>query len=374
MVPAAEPRGNPYGYSTNPDLPLNPITCRIKTMSKFKHFCLFERRRIEKLLKQNKSRRAIASVLDRSVSTVVDEIKRNTVNGRYQAEKADHKAYVKRKYSKLQCLKVAMDKDLWQFVEDNIKADQSPEGIAGRLKHHRKDLQYASSKAIYKFVESPHGRLIEKYLYSQAVKKKGGPKRGKAVTIDGRTMIDARPKKVETRSEFGHFEADFIESGKDGHGSLLVIVERKTRYPFLRYLEDRTTEAVNRLIQETLIGLPIESLTIDNDISFQKHAELSALIEAEIYFCHPQSPHEKGTVENRNKAIRRYVKKRTDLSQVAPETFAMVEDRLRDKYLKCLSYETPREVFERELKKTAKRGMIKMRRLLVKSDRIERCE
>ncbi|MCX6714135.1 MAG: helix-turn-helix domain-containing protein, partial [Candidatus Vogelbacteria bacterium] len=76
-------------------------------MSKFKHFCFFERQRIEKLLKQNKSRRGIAMMLDRGVSSVVDEIKRNTVNGQYRALKADHKAYVKRKYSKVQCLKVA---------------------------------------------------------------------------------------------------------------------------------------------------------------------------------------------------------------------------------------------------------------------------
>ena len=40
-------------------------------------------------------------------------------------------------------------------------------------------------------------------------------------------MIDQRPKKAEKRLEFGHFEGDFIESGKDGLGSLLVLIERK---------------------------------------------------------------------------------------------------------------------------------------------------
>jgi IS30 family transposase len=164
-------------------------------------------------------------------------------------------------------------------------------------------------------------------------------------------MIDERPKKVDKRLEFGHFEGDFIESGKDGKGSLLVLVERKTRYSFLRYLEDRTTEAVNRLVQKTLAGIPIQSLTIDNDISFQKHRELSALIESEIFFCHPQSPHEKGTVENRNKAVRRYVPKKTDLSKVSKEAFLFVEEKLRNKYMKCLNFNTPKEEFEAEMKK-----------------------
>jgi IS30 family transposase len=323
-----------------------------------------------------KSRRWIAAKLGRSVGSVSDEIKRNSVKGKYSADKADHKAYVKRRRSKIQCMKVAVDPELQKFVKQELAEDQSPEGISGRIREVRKDIQYASTKAIYKFIWSPNGRQVEKFLYSKAVHKKGGPKRGKSVSIDGRTMIDERPKKVETRLEFGHYEGDFIESGKDGKGSLLVIVERKTRYPFLRYLEDRTTENVNKVVGEILGNSPIESLTVDNDISFQKHGELSKLIEAEIFFCHPQSPHEKGTIENRNKAVRRYIKKRTDLSSVSKETFAFVEEKLRNKYMKCLSYKTPKEAFEKELKKiemkkTAGSGIINSDIKLTEGVRIE---
>lgn len=340
------------------------------------HFDFCERRKIETFLKQEKSLRWIAGALGRSVSSVSEEIKRNKVKERYTAEKADHKAYVKRKYSKMQCMKVAVDVQLRKFVTENLMNDQSPEGISGRIKEVEKDVQYASTKAIYKFVRSPYGRKIERYLYSKAVKKKGGPKRGKHVGIDGRTFIDQRPKKVEKRLEFGHFEGDFIESGKDGKGSLLVIVERKTRYPFLKYVEDRSTKSVNKTVRALLSGIPIESLTIDNDISFQKHEELSRLIEAEIFFCHPHAPHEKGTVENRNKVIRRYVKKRTDLSKLSEETFSVVEEKLRNKYMKCLGFKTPKEVFESEvekieMKKAARSGMMKRSILLTESVRIE---
>lgn len=297
-------------------------------MENFKHFCFFERKIIERFLRKKKSLRFIARKLGRSVSAVSDEIKINSTKGKYNAEKAEVKARVRRQNSKLQCMKVAMDKDLKNFVIKNILDDQSPEGISGRLKEVEKKIQYASTKAIYKFVWSPHGRKIEKHLYSRSVHKKGGHKRDTPVSIDGRTVIDQRPKKVDSRKEFGHYEGDFIESGKDGTGSLLVLVERKTRYPFLKYLEDRSTESVNRAVREMLGSSPIESLTIDNDISFQKHKELSKLIEAEIYFCHPQSPHEKGTIENRNKAIRRYVKKRCDLSKLPKEIFSFVEEKL----------------------------------------------
>ena len=337
-------------------------------MNEFKHLSLYERQRIEKYLRAGKSLRFIASKLGRSVSSISNEIKFNSTRGVYNAKKAHHKAYVKRWRSKFQCMKVSMDVDLKKFVINSMtNEDQSPAGISGRLKNVEKGIQYASTKAIYNFVRSPGGRQIERHLYSKAVHKKGGPKRDTPITIDGRTMIDERPKKVESRLEFGHYEGDFIESGKDGKGSLLVIVERKTRYPFLLYLEDRTTASVNQSVMNILDGLPIKSLTIDNDISFQKHKELSEFIDATIFFCHPQSPHEKGTIENRNKAIRRYIKKRSDLSTYSQEQYAEVERKLRDRFMECLNYRTPREAFTKELQKQNKplvRGMM-MEKLLI---------
>lgn len=255
-------------------------------------------------------------------------------------------------------MKVVADPQLREFVESGMENDQTPAGMSGRLKYVEYGLQYASAKAIYKYAYSPYGRHIEKHLYSKAVKKKGGPKRGISVSIDGRTMIDQRPKIVSNRLQFGHFEGDFIESGKDGKGSLLVIVERKTRYPFLLYLENRDTASVNAAIDGLLADIPVRSLTIDNDISFQKHEELSELIDAAIFFCHPQSPHEKGTIENRNKAIRRYVKKRTDLSKYPTSHFAMVECKLRNRFMECLGYHTPREVWDREIKKQKNRAYV----------------
>ena len=301
------------------------------------------------------------------MSSVVDEINNNSVNGVYDAKKADFKAYQKRWRSKVQCMKVNQDPVLKKFVIYSMEIDdQSPEGISGRLENVETGIQYASTKAIYNFVRSPNGRQIERHLYSKAVHKKSGRKRDTPVTIDGRTMIDKRPKKVDSRLEFGHYEGDFIESGKDGEGSLLVLVERKTRYPFLRYLDDRSNANVNRIVEELLHGLPVKSFTIDNDISFQKHEELSELISAAVFFCHPQCPHEKGTVENRNKAIRRYVKKKSDLSKYSNGHFIEVERKLRDRFMECLDYKTPREALNAELQKQNKplvRGMLRKKLL-----------
>lgn len=320
--------------------------------NKYIHMTEAERRRIERLRSAGKGVRSIARILGRGIGTVSEEIKRNSVRGAYHARKAEHKAYVRRKYAKADCLKVTSDIFLRRFVEEKLREEWSPEGIAGRLKERQRVIPYASTKAIYKFVYSPYGRQVERCLYSRAVKKKGGPKRNRSVWGDGRKSIAARPKDIEKRRVFGHFEGDFIESGRDGTGSALVLVERKTRYPFLRYTEDRATEAVNRLVMHTLSGTPVESMTVDNDVSLQKHRELSELIGADIFFCHPQCPQEKGTVENRNKAIRRYLPKRTDLSQYV-ERFAEIERKLRNRPMKCLNWRTPQEAWDDEMQKRA---------------------
>jgi len=194
----------------------------------YEHMSESERRRIERLRESGKSLRTIAERLDRSVSTVSEELSRNKVKGEYDARKAQHKAYVRRWRAKQDCLKVVIDAPLKKYVEDRLRDEWSPELIAGRLKQQQKALPYASTKAIYKFVYSVHGRTLEPLLYYNAVHKKGGPKRKTSMWEDGRISIEQRPKNVLLRKEFGHFEGDFIESGKDGEGCILVLSERKT--------------------------------------------------------------------------------------------------------------------------------------------------
>ena len=322
----------------------------------YTHIVDSERRRIERAVEAGKGVREIARMIGRSPGTISEELERNSVRKKYSRQGAELKANLRRKRSKLQCLKVAMDPELKKFVTEQIENDQSPEAVAGRLKFVETHMQFASTKAIYKFVHSPHGRRIENHLYSKAVKRRGGPKRGtRKTSIDGRTMIDKRPKSVENRKEFGHFEGDFIESGRDGKGSILVLVERKTRYPFLVYTENKTTAHINALIAKTFVHVPVRSITLDNDLSFQKHEELSELLGVIVFFCHAYHSWEKGTVENRNRAVRRYAPKRTDLSKVSVERFEEIEKILRTRYMKVLNFKTPQEAWDIEIEKEKQR-------------------
>jgi transposase, IS30 family len=316
------------------------------------HLEYCERRSIERFLGKEMGIRAIARALKRSPSTISTEIVLGSVRGIYRADRAEKKADLRRKQSKQKCLKVAMNPILKAYVTAQLIAEQSPEGISGRLKEHEHQIPYASTKAIYNFIDSDHGGPLEHHLYRKRVKRHGGRKRGSIAVSDAtKVSIIDRPRSIETREEFGHFEGDFIESGRDGTGSLLVLVERKTRYPFLIYTEDKTTLTINQLIAGCLNNVPVLSLTLDNDISFQKHEALSELIQTTVYFTRPYTSSDKGTVENRNGRIREFVPKGCDLSQVPAEMIALAEQVLRTCFMKCLNFRTPEEVWDEEMQK-----------------------
>lgn len=308
------------------------------------HITKTERREIALLIEKKYSFRSIARMLKRSPNTISLEIGENSVNGIYDPLKANHKAYVKRKYSKYQGMKVVGDGQLWNYVEEKLENDWSPEEIAGRLKEIDRHIKYASREAIYKFIYSVYGRLLEQRLRYKGKKRKGG-KRQKVSQLENRVFIDKRPKIIGKKRRFGDWEGDFIVSGKSGKGILIVLYERKAMYVIIKRITSRSCAIVNRYIQEMTGGFVcFNSLTIDNDISFRRHEELSQLLGAPVYFCHPYHSWEKGGVENINKLIRQYIPKGSDISKYSDEYIKEIEPKLNNRPRKNLNYKTPLEI------------------------------
>lgn len=314
--------------------------------TQYSHIKKAERLEMAILLKKGYSYRNIADVLQRSVSSISDEINHNSVNGQYDPVKANHKAYVKRKYSKYQGMKIVQDKSLSDYVKGKLQQDWSPEQIAGRIKKIDKHIKYASREAIYKYIYSIYGRQIERYLRYKGINgKKYGKRTKDNSTLKDRTFIDNRPKIINRKQRFGDWEGDFIVSGKNGKGALLVLRERKAGYTIIKKIMSRNTDVVNECIYQLTGGLVcFNSLTIDNDISFKKHKRLSELLGCPVYFCHPYHSWEKGGIENENKLIRQYVPKKSNISQYADEQIQEIQDKLNSRPRKRLNYKTPLEV------------------------------
>lgn len=296
------------------------------------------------MLGKHYSLRDIAHALDRSVSTMSEEIRNNSTDGKYDPNKAQHKSYVRRHFASFRGKSVVAFKELRSFVEKHLLAGQSPDAISGRIKHHEKSLPYVSKNTLYRYLRSPYGIIIGLKL-----KKKKRPKLGaKRKELLERTFIDKRPKIIEKRGRVGDVEGDFIVSGRSGHGILLVVTCRKLRVSFLEILHEISIDEVHRAFVKIKRRFPeMKSLTLDNDILFRMHKTLARLLKVKIYFCHPYHSWEKGGVENLNGFIRRYIPKSSDLSRYSKKEIKLIEKRCNARFLKCLNYFTPDEALAR---------------------------
>jgi IS30 family transposase len=321
---------------------------------RFKHFSDSERDQLAILLHRHEySLREIADTLDRVVSAVSYEISKNSVNGVYDAKKAILKARVRRKASKYQGMVIANNPALQKSVEDKLLEGRSCESIAGRIRNHEKNLPPISGNSIRRYLASSYCFAIRLERQKLAAKKKRRQKHVRSGKLDGRTFIDERPKDINERENVGDAEADFIVSGRNGTGRLLVIIDRKIRATFIEKIWPVTIENIKAGFIRIKKRYPeMNTFTTDNDILLINHKELEKVLGVKIYFAHAYSSWEKGSVENVNGVIREFgITKSSDISKYSKKTIAEVEHRLNDRYMKCLDYATPQEKLNEHRKK-----------------------
>lgn len=283
------------------------------------------------------------------------------MNNAYDALKAHQKSYVRRRNAKYQGKKIAQYFPLRKFVEEKLMDDQSPYAIAGRLRKREKHLPSVSKESIYRYIKSPYGRNIEIHRKMKRPRKRN--RRAKLTKLDGRVFIDKRPQYINKRTRCGHAEADFILSGKCGHGILLVVVDRKLRVSFLEQILLVTIHQVHKAFLRILKRYPeMKSFTTDNDILFQHHKKLEKLLKIKIYFCHPYHSWEKGAVENVNKYIRKDIPKGSDLSRYSKKFITLLEAKLNRRAMKCLDYATPQEMLNQFRERKERRELLKSKK------------
>jgi IS30 family transposase len=163
-------------------------------------------------------------------------------------------------------------------------------------------------------------------------------------------MIGSRPDAADKRSEQGHWERDLV-IGQISGPALLVIQDRKTRYVIIRKVLNKTCAEVDRVTREALKDQKVLSTTNDNGIEFGNYEKLETELRAPIYFCHPYTSSERGTVENTNGLIRQYFPKGYDLSQATEEQISYVESEINLRPKKVLGYRCPEEVHEGKILK-----------------------
>lgn len=238
------------------------------------------------------------------------------------------------------------NKKLREFVDTHLLENQSPGAISGRSRI--EDVPYVSRSSIYNYIASEHGRRIEYERNKVRKRTKARKRKPKSERLKNRDFIEKRPVVASNRKRIGDCEGDFVVSGKNGSGILLVVVDRTSRYCWIRQILRPSIKQVEFMLLDIQEQFPeMITLTLDNDILFQKHKELEEVLNIKIYFTEPYSSWQKGTVENINKHIRKYIPKGDDISKYSTEYIQQVQNRLNDRFLRVLDYQTPSEVLEK---------------------------
>ena len=87
------------------------------------------------------------------------------------------------------------------------------------------------------------------------------------------------------------------------------------------------------------------SFTFDRGTEFVAWRRLLDGLGAQTWFCDPSSPWQKGSVENTNRRLRRYLPRETDLIGIREKDRRDICQTLDSTSRKCLGYRTPAEAF-----------------------------
>lgn len=311
-------------------------------MKKYNHLSIEETNQIVVWVNRGKSLRALACCLNRNVSTISRELKRNYGRKRYRAHWAQaramnrHQQAHKRMRLRTHALRIEVEKRLTQ--------GWSPELIAGRLKYHS-EFPAISHETIYQWIYSEAPHLID-YLLRSHVQRwpKGKSPRKRRTAIPYRVSITERPGVIQSRKEAGHWETDLL-IGK-GISAIQVAVERQTRFTQLKKIPTKTAVVSRFSLASMLHPFPPSlrrSITYDNGFENTQHQLLNQQLGTTSYFCEPYHSWEKGTVENTNGLIRRFLPKKTNFDTISDQQIQQVESWLNSRPRKCLNFKTPAE-------------------------------
>jgi len=278
----------------------------------------------------------------------------------YSAEAAE-KAHKEAGQSKGKQLKLGKSHDFAEYIEEQIgKKRLSPYAALAQAKLDNKPFAgLVCVKTLYSYIDANlFLKISNKDLW---VKKEGRKREYRQVrpaynNKSGRS-IEERPKELEKRLEPGHWEMDTVV-GK-GRMCLLVFTERVYRREIILKLKSRSQSDVIKALDKLerrwgakKFRQTFKSLTSDNGGEFlsQEGIERSSLNikrkRTTVYYCHPYSAYERGSNENANKLIRRFIPKGASISDYSEAEIRRIEHYINNYPRKLLGGYPPNSLYQ----------------------------
>lgn len=312
-----------------------------------------DRIKIELLNKQKKSMREIARQLEKSPSTISRELHANDPWDnlpyrhfiQYDAQTAQYRAQDKRLATGNKGIHFTACKE--RQIKEKMEEGWSPAQIVHTILH-----DAISVSTFYNMIHQHRFKTIRgdqhlirqdkrwnrAVLHSLASKREqqhykqvSANKKSKQQAIKQlrqqenvyhHISIDQRPKCINLRHQFGHFEMDCVESKKNSY-AVLTICERKTRMFFAFKIENKRSQTIVKTLDLFLKDYKdvVKSITTDNGHEFINRPLDQYLTQQRVkhYVAHPYASYERGTNENLNGVLRRHFPKGTDFKLITQQ-------------------------------------------------------
>lgn len=309
-----------------------------------KHLTWTDRLKIEKALKEGLKPCKIADRLHVHNTTIYRELKRGT----YTHLNSD--LTTEERYSP----EIAQ-----QRYEEHLKAK------GGELKiGNDYELAAFSEKTIYNYIDKGVFYGISRESLPEKGKRKRKyekVERKKAARTSAGESIENRDPEINERTTFGHWEGDCVCGKKKTKEALFVLSERLTRNEIIMKIPDQTSAsivaALNKLERRygKRFSQIFKSITFDNGSEFADCAGIERSVygknrkRTKAYYCHPYSAYERGTNENINKMIRRFLPKGTDFRKVTAAYIRRVETWINNYPREILGFATASDLFAAHL-------------------------
>lgn len=333
-----------------------------------KHLTYEERLSIERWYNRDKlTKVAIALLLDRTEKTIRNEIKRGMTKNLtselkeiyvYSAD-ISQKRYEFYLQGKGGELKIGNDYKLKTYIEKSIIVDKkSPEVIAYEIKS-------------LEFTTELSARTIRNYIYKGSIldistkqsiynkkKKQKNPKKTVCSKVPPEKSIEYRPQEANTRDIYGHWEGDLVIGKKQRSSVLLTFTERKTREEIIIKLPNKESENVSKALDmlenkyKNKFYTKFKSITFDNGVEFRNWQSLEKSYKSNnkrtiIYYAHPYRSGERGSNENNNKLIRRFLPKGTNFDNISNEYIEYIQEWINNYPRLIFNYKTAKMMSEK---------------------------
>lgn len=333
---------------------------------KGKHLTYDERMLIQIRHKDgNHSIREIAREIGCATSTVSNELHRGTVSmyhgevKRYKASEGQ-KAYEENRLASCRHYEYLQKSDFIAYVTKHFFEDHwSLDACVGNAltKGGFDRSQIVNTKTLYNYVDL--GLLSIKNIdLPEKLARNAKKERNHVNKKNLGRSIEERPKEINTRQEFGHWECDLVLGAKSNNDqALLTLLERRSREYLIIPLRDKSSASVMDAFEKLKADYSehfsevFKTITTDNGSEFSDLSKIEVTTSTLVYYAHPYSSCEKGSVERHNGLIRRFIPKGKRIDSLTSDQISDVETWCNNLPRKILGYRTPDELFEAELDK-----------------------